>query len=199
MVLSPADGVVGTIPYREGALVAPSLPQPLTTVSDNSQMYVYFSLSENRLLDMTCEYGSMDESLAAFPKARLMLSNGSLYNEEGYVETVSGVIDRNTGSVSVRAVFPNDGGILHSGASGKIILPQTMENVIVIPCAATFEMQDLVFAYKVVDGKAKAARLSVRLSDDGKSYVVKSGLSEGDVILAEGVGMVREGQEVRAK
>ncbi len=199
MVLSPADGVVGTLPYREGALVAPSLPQPLTTVSDNSQMYVYFSVTENRLLDMTAEYGSMEDALAAFPKVQLQLSNGRAYMEEGYVEAVSGVIDRSTGSASVRAVFPNGGGILHSGASGKAVLPRTMENVIVIPCTATFEMQDLVFAYRVVDGKAVASRLSVILSDDGKDYAVTSGLSAGDVILAEGVGMVREGQAVQTK
>ncbi|MCM1176971.1 MAG: efflux RND transporter periplasmic adaptor subunit [Clostridium sp.] len=199
MVLSPADGVVGTLPYREGALVSPSIPQPLTTVSDNSQMYVYFSITENRLLDMTCEYGSMDEALASFPKVQLKLNNGSIYKEEGYVETVSGVIDQSTGSASVRAVFPNKGGILHSGASGQVVLPRTIENAVVIPCTATFEMQDLVFAYRIVDGRTQAARLSVKLSDDGRSYVVNSGLSEGDIILAEGVGMVREGQAVQTR
>ncbi|MDE6872064.1 MAG: efflux RND transporter periplasmic adaptor subunit [Bacteroidales bacterium] len=199
MVLSPADGVVGTLPYREGALVAPSLPQPLTTVSDNSQMYVYFSLTENKLLDMTCEYGSMDEALAAFPDVQLKLNNGAIYKEAGKVESISGVIDRSTGTASVRAVFPNNGGILHSGASGTVVLPRTVENAVVIPCTATFEMQDLVFAYRIVDGKTQAARLAVMLSDNGKEYVVTSGLSAGDIILAEGVGMVREGQAVQTK
>lgn len=199
MVLSPADGVIGTLPYREGALVAPSLPQPLTTVSDNSRMYVYFSLTENKLLDMTCEYGSMDEALASFPKVQLRLSNGAIYKEEGKVESISGVIDRSTGTASVRAVFPNNGGILHSGASGTVVLPRIIENAVVIPCTATFEMQDLVFAYRIVDGKTQASRLSVSLSDDGKEYVVASGLSAGDIILAEGVGMVRDGQAVQTK
>jgi len=198
MVLSPVDGVVGTLPYREGSLVSPSVPQPLTTVSDNSQMYVYFSIAENRLLDMTCEYGSMDEAVAAFPDVQLLLNNGTVYKETGRIETISGVVDQSTGSASVRAVFPNRGGILHSGTSGKVIMPQKMENVITIPCSATFEMQDLVFAYKVVDGKARAARLSVMLSDDGRNYVVTSGLSAGDVILAEGVGMVRDGQDIQS-
>lgn len=199
MVLSPADGVVGTLPFREGALVSPSSPVALTTVSDNSQMYVYFSITENQLLAMTREYSTMDEVLASLPKVSLQLNDGSLYHEEGYIETISGVIDQTTGSVSVRAVFPNNGGILHSGASGKIILPYSYDDAIVIPCSATFELQDQIFAYRIVDGKTRSVRLTVKLTDDGKNYVVTSGLDAGDVILAEGVGMVREGQEIQVK
>lgn len=196
-VLSPVDGVVGTIPFRAGALVSPALPQPLTTVSDNSQMYVYYSISEIQLLSLTARHGSMDEVLASLPPVKLQLADGSFYGEEGYIETISGVIDPRTGSVSVRAVFPNAGGILHSGASGDIILMNTEKNAISVPCRATFEMQDVVCTYKVVDGKTVLARLeNVRLSDDGKSYVVGGGLSAGDVIVLEGVGMLREGQNI---
>ncbi len=196
-VLSPVDGVVGTIPFRAGALVSPAIPQPLTTVSDNSQMYVYYSISEIQLLGLTAEHGSMQEVLASLPPVKLQLADGSFYGEEGYIETISGVIDPRTGSVSVRAVFPNEGGILHSGASGDIILARTLDSSIVVPCRATFEMQDMVCAYKVVDGKAVLTHLQgVKLTDDGKGYVVKAGLSAGDVIVAEGVGMVREGQTV---
>ncbi|MBQ8442937.1 MAG: efflux RND transporter periplasmic adaptor subunit [Bacteroides sp.] len=198
-VLSPADGVVGTIPYRVGALVAPNIPQPLTTVSDNSQMYVYYSLSEVQLLDLTAEHGSMDDVLASLPPVKLELANGKIYAEEGRVETISGVIDPGTGSVSVRAVFPNKGGILHSGASGRIVLDSKHSGVIMIPCSATFELQDLVFAYKYVDGKAVATRLSVKLSNDGKHYLVQSGLKLGDVIVTEGVGLIRDNQAITLK
>ena len=193
-VLSPADGVVGTLPYRAGALVSPALPQPLTTVSDNSEMYVYYSISEIQLLALTAEHGSMDEVLASLPSVSLELADGSVYGAEGRIETISGVIDPSTGSVSMRAVFPNDGGILHSGASGRIVLKSAYKDVIMIPCSATFELQDLVFAYRYIDGKAVATRLSVKLSDDGKEYMVLSGLSEGDVIITEGVGLIRDGQ-----
>ncbi|MGM9738430.1 MAG: efflux RND transporter periplasmic adaptor subunit [Candidatus Cryptobacteroides sp.] len=199
MVLSPADGVVGTLPYREGALVSPSIPVALTTVSDNSVMYVYFSLTENRLLELTKTHKSMDEALENMPETELRLNDGSIYSEKGYIETISGIIDRSTGSVSVRAVFKNPGGILHSGASGNIVIPETLNDVIIIPCSATFELQDQVFAYRVIDGKAVATRLVTMLTDDGKKYVVKSGLEPGDIILAEGVGMVRDGQEIRIK
>lgn len=196
MVLSPADGVIGTLPYREGALVSPSLPQPMTTVSDNSEMYVYFSISENKLLDLCSEHGSMEEALAALPKVRLQLNNGSIYREEGYIETISGVIDPNTGSVSVRAVFPNKGGLLHSGASGNVLLQQSYPGCIVIPCNATFEIQDMIFVYKVVDEKAASTSINVLLTNDAEHYIVTSGLSEGDVIVTEGVGLLQDGDVI---
>lgn len=198
-VLSPADGVVGTLPLREGALVSPSIAVPLTTVSDNSQMYVYYSLSETKLLELTAQHGSMDEVLAGLPEVSLELADGSIYPQTGKIESISGVIDPNTASVSVRAVFPNKGGILHSGASGRVVLATTVKDAVVIPCSVTYELQDLVCAWKVEDGKAVMAKLSVRLTDDGKSYVVKAGLSEGDTIVSEGVGLVHDGQIVRAQ
>ena len=198
-VLSPADGVVGTLPFREGALVSPSTPTPLTTVSDNSQMYVYYSLSETRLLALTAEHGSMEEVLESLPPVSLELADGSIYPYQGKIESISGVIDPGTASVSVRAVFPNKGGILHSGASGRVIVTSEEKNAIVIPCTATFELQDIVCAWKVVDGKAATAKLSVRLTDDGKSYIVRSGLAEGDRIVSEGVGLLHENQEVKTE
>ena len=196
-VLSPADGVVGTLPFREGALVSPSTAVPLTTVSDNSQMYVYYSLSETQLLSLTAEHGSMDEVIASIPAVKLELADGSIYSENGKVESISGVIDPNTASVSVRAVFPNKGGILHSGASGRVIIANTDKDALLIPCSATFELQDLVCAWKVVDNKAVTTRLKVKLTDDGKNYVVLSGLSEGDEIVSEGVGLIHENQIVK--
>lgn len=196
MVLSPVDGVVGTIPFRAGALVSPAIPQPLTTVSDNSQMYVYYSISEIQLLGLTSRHGTMEEVLKSLPAVKLQLADGSFYDKEGYIETISGVINPGTGSVSVRAVFPNDGGILHSGASGNIYLTRVNPSAIVIPCKATFELQDMVCVYRVVDGKAVMTPLTVERTDDARNYVVRSGLSSGDMIITEGVGMVREGQEV---
>lgn len=199
MVLSPADGVVGTIPFREGALVSPQTPTPLTVVSDNSVMYVYFSISENNFIALSREYGAMDEVLASLPEVTLVQSDGSIYPEKGRIETISGVIDQATGSLSCRAVFPNRGGLLHSGASGRVVLPREMSGVIVIPCTATFELQDLKMVYKVVDGKAKACRLDVATTDDAASYVVYDGLEKGDVIVTEGVGLIRENAEIKVK
>lgn len=195
VVKAPANGVVGTIPYRVGALVGPSMPQPLTTVSDNSEMYVYFSMNENRLLKLTRRFGSMEATLKALPKLRLQLSDGSLYEEEGYVESISGVIDSKTGAISLRAVFPNPNRLLHSGGSGNIVLTQQEKGALIIPCVATFEVQDKTFVYVAEEGVAKAKMVEV-MKYDGLSYIVKSGLEAGDVIVAEGVGMLREGTPI---
>lgn len=199
VVTSPSDGVVGTLPYKVGALVGPSMPQPLTTVSDNSEMYVYFSMTENQLLGLTREYGSIDNTLKSMPDVQLRLSDGSIYDAAGRIEAISGVIDPSTGSVQLRAAFPNAAGLLHSGGSGNVVLPHTRRQSIVVPQAATFELQDKVYVYKVVDGKAASAQISVDKISNGREYIVNSGLAEGDVIVAEGVGLMREGTPVRPK
>ncbi|MDE6813378.1 MAG: efflux RND transporter periplasmic adaptor subunit, partial [Duncaniella sp.] len=150
VVTSPSDGVVGTIPNREGSLASPSSAQPLTTVSDNSQVYAYFSLTENDLLNLVGEgERTMDAAIKALPEVRFKMSDGKIYPLEGKVATVSGVIDNNTGASSVRALFNNPQGILRSGATGQIIMPDNKESVIVIPQKATFELQDRRFVYVV--------------------------------------------------
>lgn len=199
VVKAPASGVVGTLPYRVGALVSAAMPKPLTTVSDNSVMYVYFSMNENQLLDLVREYGSVNATLKQMPEVELKLSDGSIYPEKGRVESISGVIDRTTGSVSLRAAFNNKGGLLHSGGSGNIILPNTYKNCIVIPQVATFELQDRVFVFKYVDGVAKSAPIEVEKINDGKEYIVKSGLNVGETIVAEGAALLREGTPILPK
>ena len=199
VVKSPANGVVGTLPYRVGALVSASIPQPLTTVSDNSVMYVYFSMTENQLLDMTRKYGSIAQTLKQLPDVQLRLNDGSIYDKTGRIESISGVIDPSTGTVSLRAAFPNEGGLLHSGGAGNIILPTLYKDCIAIPQSATFELQDKVFVYKLVDGKASSAPVQVASISDGKEYIVLSGLAAGDVIITEGVGLLREGTPIVAK
>lgn len=198
-VKSPSNGVVGTLPYRVGALVSANLPQPLTTVSDNSDMYVYFSMTENQLLALTRRYGSKARALAEMPAIELQLNDKSSYPEKGKIETISGVIDRNTGTVSLRAVFPNKEGLLYSGSSGNVIIPIERENCLVIPQAATYEIQDKVYAFKVVDGKATSTQIKVTRVNGGKEYIVEEGLAPGDVIVAEGVGLLREGTLIQAK
>lgn len=198
-VKSPSDGVVGALPYRAGALVSASIPYPLTTVSDNSDMYVYFSMTENQLLNLTREYGSIDNTLKNMPDVQLRLNDGSVYDEAGRIEAISGVIDTSTGSVQLRAAFPNPNGLLHSGGAGNIILPYVRKQCVVIPQAATFELQDKVYVYKVVDGKATSAAIAVDRISNGREYIVNSGLVPGDVIVAEGVGLMREGTPVQPK
>lgn len=195
-VKSPCDGVVGTLPFRVGALVSPSMPTPLTTVSDNSTMYVYFSMTENQWLRLARQYGSKEKALKEMPSVGLVLSDGSTYDKTGKIETVSGVIDPLTGTVSVRAAFDNGTGLLTSGGSGNIVLQKTIDDALCIPRTATFEIQDKVFVYRLADGKTAATQVQVSRINGGKEYMVESGLSAGDVIITEGVAMLKDGETV---
>ena len=199
VVKAPANGVVGTLPYRVGALVSASIPQPLTTVSDNSDVYVYFSMTENQLLNLTRQYGSIANTLKNMPDVQLVLNDGSVYDRTGRIESISGVIDTSTGSVQLRAVFRNADGLLHSGGAGSVIVPNIHKDCVVVPQVATFELQNKVYVYKVEDGKATSSMIDVEKINNGREYIVKSGLTPGDVIVAEGVGLLREGTPIVAK
>lgn len=200
VVTAPSDGVVGSIPNREGSLASPSSMEPLTTISDNSKVYAYFSLTEKDLLDMT-ENGtrSLDEAIKAMPNVLLRLANGSIYGFPGEVATVSGVINSSTGSASVRALFDNPSGMLRSGSTGKVVIPVESENVIVIPQKATYEIQGKRFVYTVdKDNKLVSKPIEVLPQSDGQNFVVVSGLEPGEMIVVEGVGTmnVREGATI---
>lgn len=190
VVTAPSSGVVGSIPFREGSLASPSMAQPLTTVSDNSQVYAYFSLTEKDILNMT-ENGSksLQQQIAEMPAVKLQLADGTIFPIEGKVATVSGVIGTGTGAATVRALFDNPNGMLRSGSTGQIIIPMHETNAIVIPQKATFELQDRKFVYVVNDSnKVISTPISISKVDDGQIYVVTSGLEPGNVIAVEGVG-----------
>lgn len=192
VVTAPSAGVIGSIPFREGSLASPSMMQPLTTVSDNSQVYAYFSLTEKDILDMT-ENGtkSLDQQIAEMPAVKLQLADGSIYPIEGKIATVSGVIGTGTGAATVRALFNNPNGMLRSGSTGQIIIPVHEEQALVIPQKATFELQDRKFVYVVNDSNMIISTpITISKVDDGKIYIVTSGLEPGNVIAVEGVGNV---------
>lgn len=199
VVKSPVNGVASMTSYRVGALVSSSIASPLVTVSDDSHMYVYFSLSENQILDLMSQYGSQEKFLAGMPDVSLQLSNGRRYEQKGRIDAVSGVIDQSTGSVRVRARFPNPSRILRSGASATLIIPISRKGCIAIPQTATFEIQEKVFVYKVVNGKAESFEIKVLALNNGTDYIVESGLEVGDVIVAEGAGLIREGTLISTK
>lgn len=197
-VTSPSDGVIGTFPYRVGSLVSPSITTPLTTVSQIGDVYAYFSLSERELLAMTKNGESLQSQLANMPAVRLQLSDGSIYAQEGRVEMISGVIDQRTGSVSMRALFPNPDKVLRSGATGNVIFPYTMNGVMEIPQSATQEIQDKKFVYLLQsDNTIKYTEIQVAELNDGKTYVVTGGLKEGDKIVIEGVQILKDGQTIK--
>ena len=194
LVKSPVDGVVGTLPFHVGTLVSPSDATPMTSVS-----YVYFSMSESQVLSLKRQYGALENALQELPPVQLQLSDGTIYTEKGRIEAISGIIDPTTGSVTLRAKFPNRKRLLLSGGSGTVILPHRQEGCVVIPQHATFEVQDKVYAYKIENGVAKATIIGVFEISNGKEYIVESGLIEGDTIVVEGIGLLRDDTPIKIK
>lgn len=200
-VTSPTSGVVGSIPFRVGSLVSPSGAQPLTTVSDISEMYAYFSLTERQLLEMRRAAGDHDGDLVStMPAVRLRLVDGSEYPHEGRIETMSGVIDPVTGTISVRALFPNPNGMLRSGSTGRVVIPTVMQEAIRIPQKATYQIQDKTFVYVVDDRNVVHAReIKLHPQNDGVSYLVTDGLKAGEKIVTEGVVTLRDETTIEPK
>ena len=189
--------MIGTFPYRVGALVSPSVAEPLTTVSQIGDMYVYFSMTEKQLLDLTRAGGTLKEQLEKMPAVQLQLADGTLYADSGKIDAVSGVIDQTTGSVSMRAIFPNKQNILRSGGMANVVFPYAMENVILIPQTATQEIQDKKFVYVLqADSTLKHTEVKISNLNDGKNYIVTSGLNAGDKIVVEGVQNLQDGQKI---
>lgn len=198
VVKSPANGVVGTLPYRQGALVSSAMPQPLTTVSDNNEMYVYFSIAESQFLQMVRASGSTEKAIAEMPEVALKLVDGSEYELKGKVETASGVVDRTTGSVQLRAAFANPNHILQSGSTGNVVVPMHLNGVLTVPAGGVVQMQDKYKVYVVdKEGTATSKIVSMMQQNTGKEFIVSEGLSEGEEIVAEGASMVKEGQKVK--
>ena len=198
-VRSPVNGVASMIPYRVGALVSSSISQPLVTVSDDSRVYAYFSMAENQMLDMVMQYGTLDNAIRQMPEVELIMSNGQSYEYKGKINAISGTISETTGAVSIRAVFPNRQHLLRNGGSGTVVIPVERKGCIVIPQTATYELQDRVFVYKVIDGKASSTEIHVSPQNNGTEYIVERGLEVGDIIIAEGAGLIKEGTVIKTK
>ncbi len=196
-VTSPADGVVGEIPYRVGSLVSASTQQPLTTVSNISKMYVYFSMSEKQLLGFTREKGGVKEAIEKMPAVNLVLADGSQYGLTGEVTNISGVIEQAAGSVQMRATFDNPERILRSGGTGSISIPNNIKEAILVPQKAAFDIQEKKFVYIVkADSVIESREIEVLTQNDGKTYVVTKGLEVGERIVVQGVNQLKTGAKI---
>jgi membrane fusion protein (multidrug efflux system) len=188
-VKSPASGVVGTLPYKIGTLVNTSTV--MTTVSNISSMEVYFSLTEKEAMSMT------QASLGEMPSVQLRLADGTIYNHEGKVTKMSGVIDAGTGSVQIIALFPNPEKLLKSGATGSIVIPKSNSSAIVIPQGCVSEVQDKKFIYLLGEGnKVKYSEIKVDPQNDGINYIVTEGLKVGDKYVTNGITKLSDGMEI---
>ena len=190
-VKSPAAGVVGTLPFKKGALVSGS--NVLTTVSNISSMDVYFSINEKEAMTIA----KSGEGLSVFPAVKLQLNDGTIYGHEGKVTKMSGVIDSSTGSVQLIATFPNPEKLLKSGGAGNIVIPRVNTDAIIIPQSCVTEVQNKKFVYTVgKDNKVKYTEINVDPQNDGNTYIVTSGLKTGDKYVTNGVTKLSDGMEI---
>lgn len=196
VVKSPSDGVIGMIAYRVGALVSSSIATPLVTVSDDSQMHIYFSMTENQILALARQNSSSATVIDSMPEVGLQLSDGQRYAHNGKIDAISGIVNATTGAIAIRATFPNAEKLLRSGGAGNVIFPYQKNNCIVIPQEATYEIQDKLFVYRAQNGIAKSAPITAFSVNDGKNYIIEEGLNVGDTIVASGVGLLRDGAKI---
>jgi membrane fusion protein (multidrug efflux system) len=199
LVTSPVDGVIGTLPYKQGSLVNGAQTEALTTVSSIGSVRAYFSVNEKVALSFAQNRraGTQRASLRQLDSVQLVLSDGTVYDQPGRVEAASGLIDTKTGSATARASFPNPNGVLRSGATGLVRLPQTLPNSLLVPQAATVELQGKRFVYVVAAGnKVVNTEIKVLTLPAGLNYVVSSGLKAGDRLVTEGVSTLQDGQQI---
>lgn len=201
-IFSPVSGVVGTLPFKAGSYISSATSQPLTTVSNVSKIFAYFSINEKQQLEFFKHStgATIQEKIKNSPLVNLILSDGSQYDQKGKIESISGLVDPSTGSFSMRATFPNPNGLLRSGYSATIQFPNNLENVIIIPQSATYELQGKVFAYVIgTDNKVKSVEIKIEELPDGLTYAVTSGLKQGDKVVVEGIGLLKDDTQVVPK
>jgi len=200
VITSPTDGIIGNFPYRVGSLVSSAITQPLTTISDTRSMYAYFSMNEKEFLTLTkgLEGNSVQEKLAHMPPVALIMADNSIYEHPGKIQTASGLVDTQTGSVNMRCTFPNPEGLLRSGSSGSVRIPQHFDSAILIPQKAAYELQGKHFVYVVGEGnKVQNTEIEVMTGNLKDSYVVTSGLKPGDRVVVEGVSTLQNEMPIK--
>jgi len=199
-ITSPVDGVVGSIPFRNGSLVSSTSTQPLTTVSNISKVYAYFALNEKQLLDFSKKYkgNTLEQQMKNIPPVSLVLADGNVYAQDGRIESINGQINTQTGSASLRATFPNPTSLLKNGASASVRIPQQVNNAILIPQKSTIDLQGKKFVY-VLGDSAKTISTEIEIMDltKGKFYVVTKGLKAGDKVVLEGFQSLKDGTKIK--
>lgn len=200
-ITAPVSGYIGRIPYKKGSLISRTDPSPLTLLSDISEIYAYFSLSELDFIAFQNKYpgASVEEKLKNMPMVDLVIADNSTYSEKGRMSIVDGQFDKSTGAISVRAVFPNAHGTLRTGNTGRVRLPQLLTNVVVIPQESTFEIQDKTYVYVLgKDNKVTSKPITISGKTDSY-YFISEGLSAGDKIVYTGLGSLKDGASIQPK
>ncbi|MDQ0592885.1 membrane fusion protein (multidrug efflux system) [Chryseobacterium ginsenosidimutans] len=200
-IAAPVSGYIGRIPYKKGSLISRTDPNPLTLLSDISEIYAYFSLSELDFIAFQNKYqgATLEEKLKDMPMVELVIADNSIYPQKGKMTIVDGQFDKTTGAISVRAVFPNTNGTLRTGNTGRVRMPQLMSNAVVIPQESTFEIQDKTYVY-VVGKDQKVTSKPIKISGKTENYYfISEGLQPGEKIVYVGLGSLKDGASIKAK
>lgn len=200
-ITAPVSGYVGRIPYKKGSLISRTDPSPLTLLSDISEIYAYFSLSELDFIAFQNKYpgATLNEKLKNMPMVDLVIADNSTYPEKGKMSIVDGQFDKTTGAISVRAVFPNTNGVLRTGNTGRVRMPQLFTNTLVIPQESTFEIQDKTYVY-VVGKDQKVTSKPIKISGKTENYYfISEGVQPGEKIVYVGLGSLKDGASIKAK
>lgn len=198
IISSPSDGTAGRIYFRQGSLVSPSTQEPLTIISRNEQMYAYFAITEQDVIEFQSYYKgrTLRESIAAIPDVRLILPNGSMYPYAGKIDASTGLINSETGTINLRAKFPNPEGLLRSGNSGTVVIPDYTNNAVLIPQKSTYDIQDKTFVF-VVNSDSTVTSRTVTIWDlSGNFYIIEKGLEPGERFVYEGVGRLKDSMKI---
>ena len=195
LIKAPVSGYIGKIPLRLGSLVSKNQSAWLTLLSDVSEVYAYFSMSENDFMHFRQQYAgvTIQDKLRQVSPVSLVLSDGSLYTEKGVIGSVSGQFDQTTASVRIRAVFPNPHGLLRSGNTGKVVIESLSRKALLVPQAATVELQDKVFVFVLGKGNSVKKQVVTVSGKSGNNFIVSTGLKPGDTILTAGVEKIQDG------
>jgi len=195
VVKAPVSGYIGRIPFKVGALVGKGEAQPLTVVSDVKEVYAYFGMSESDFLKFTSEVPgkSINEKIKGLPQIELQLADKSIYASKGKIELMEGQFDRNIGAITFRATFPNNEGLLRSGITGQVRIPQVSSGLLSVPQTSTFEIQDRIFVYAVGDSNKVASKQLHIVGKTTNYYLVDKGVQAGDKIVFAGMDRLQDG------
>lgn len=200
LVKAPVSGFMGRIPRQIGNLVSRTDVQPLSTLSDISEVYAYFSITEKDFLHFNTQYSgtNLNDKISKMSKTSLILADGSIYPYLGKIQMINGEFDKNTGSIVLRAAFNNPQSLLRTGNTGRIIIPKTIKNALLVPVLSTLDMQDKIFVIRL-DKNNKAQRIAIQIVEKhGDHYIIKSGLKKGDRIVTQQLESVAEGEQIQS-
>ncbi len=191
-IKAPFSGIINRLPLRLGSLVDEG--DLLTSLSDNTNMYTYFNVSEPEYINYQTNVATRGSQ-----NVNLIMANGDTFPQSGEIQTITGEFDNETGNIAFRAKFPNPDKLLRNGQTGKVRMTLPLKNALIIPQKATYEIQDQKYVF-VVDNKGVVKSRNIKVAYELPDvYVVGSGLSTGDKILLEGVQKVKDDQKVQVK